>query len=91
MAKKILNAQRLRVVAGQKSEISFFTNAKQVRDGVGDNASFNSSVQAALDQLEFAEIESISGVFAGNRLQLDKWGDHAIKFPQVGKSVLGQT
>jgi hypothetical protein len=81
---KIRNAQRLRVIS---KDACFFTNAKQVRDGVGTDAKFNISVDSALNKLEELGAESVCAVFAGFQIQIDLWGDHAVKFPQVGKSV----
>lgn len=40
---------KIRIISGK---VSFFTTAKQIREGVGDDYYFNSAVQTALMSLE---------------------------------------
>ena len=89
MAKKnfVVGAQRLRVIA---KGVSFFTNVKQVRDGVGDDRRINAAVEEALERMVEKEVMDIGGYFGGVSVQITIWGDHGMnfKFPNVQKLMV---
>ena len=69
--------QKFRVII---SDISFFTNASNIRRGIGDTAKPNAAVQKCLDALEFIRsgtgvaeqcARGLSGKWEGFNVQLD--------------------
>ena len=65
--------------SGYQDPIHFYTTARQIRDGVGDNINWNTACQMALDSLEHKLHASgdsdrycgIAGTWAGRNVQLD--------------------
>jgi GTP cyclohydrolase III len=69
--------QKFRVII---NDISFFTNASQIRRGVGDTAKPNAAIQKCLDALEFTRsgdgvadqcASGLAGRWEGFNVQLD--------------------
>lgn len=77
--KKFASAQKFRVVSDGK--VSFYTTAKQIRSGIGDNTAFNSATLAALNSLERTKFAGggiaeqaatgVAGMWYGVNVQID--------------------
>jgi len=63
--------KRFRVIIG---EACFYTNAKTIRNGLGDFQKTNAAVQKALDSMEYCSVgqtRGIAGTWEGLQVQLD--------------------
>ncbi len=78
--KKFASAQKFRVVS--TGNVSFYTTAKQIRAGIGDNSTFNSATLAALNSLERTKFaigagfgdqaaSGVAGMWYGVNVQID--------------------
>ena len=67
MASKFKGSQRFRVIVGN---VSFYTTAKQIRDGVGDLVQCNEAVRQSLASLEAYRV-SCPAAFG----QCGRWND----------------
>lgn len=77
--KKFASAQKFRVVS--TGNVSFYTTAKQIRSGIGDNTAFNSATLAALNSLERTKFAGgaigeqaatgVAGMWYGVNVQID--------------------
>ena len=75
MIKRFKQTQKFRVIVG---DVSFYTTARQIRDGVGALGPCNAALQKALDALEYEYTKSgtvaacgIAGIWEGLNVQLD--------------------
>lgn len=71
--KRVKQNQRIRVVI---DGFHFFTTAKQIRQGVGDEYYSNASIQKALDAFEFGRLKTpqstgIAGRWEDKNVQID--------------------
>lgn len=76
MIKRFKQTQKFRVIVG---DVSFYTTARQIRDGVGALGPCNAALQKALDALEYTKNAKsgtvaacgIAGIWEGLNIQLD--------------------
>ena len=76
MIKRFKPTQKFRVISGH---VSFYANAGEIRNGVGDFTRFNSAVLACLDLLEWQRScddalscsTGLSGTWEGYQIQLN--------------------
>ena len=73
MIKRFKQTQKFRVIVG---DVSFYTTARQIRDGVGALGPCNAALQKALDTLEYTKSGTvaacgIAGIWEGLIVQLD--------------------
>ena len=79
MIKRFKQTQKFRVIVG---DVSFYTTARQIRDGVGALGPCNAALQKALDALEYTKSGTvaacklhaacgIAGIWEGLNVQLD--------------------
>lgn len=76
MIKRFKQTQKFRVIIG---DVSFYTTARQIRDGVGALGPCNAALQKALDVLEYTKNTKsgtvaacgIAGIWEGLNVQLD--------------------
>ena len=77
IVKRFKQTQRFRVNVG---EVSFYSTAKQIRNGVGDFTKCNAATQKALDSLEYIRsgtgaadqcTSGLAGTWEGLQVQLN--------------------
>ena len=60
---------KFRVITQDRT--SFYTTAKQIENGVGDNSLFNDVVKGAYDYIKEQKVWGVGGQFCGVFVQLD--------------------
>jgi hypothetical protein len=77
VVKRFKQTQKFRVIVG---EVSFYSTAKQIRNGVGDFIKCNAATQKALDSLEYIRsgtgaadqcTSGLAGTWEGLQVQLN--------------------